>query len=91
MKSIYKIGDVVKVAKFDDCIYGVNPDMYKLIGSYVHITEVQWRGDYAAFKYEIVEDNGRFWWSDQCFEREVCADLPEFSAAGSIELSNLFS
>lgn len=91
MEPNFKIGDVVKVHDFVDCIYGVSQDMRAYIGKYVHIVNVSWQSRYGAFKYEIEEDCGHYWWSDQCFEYEVCANLPEFSAAGSIELSNLFS
>ena len=90
MNPSFKIGDVVKVSEFVDCIYGVNQNMRTYIGKYVHIVNVSWQSSHGAFKYEIEEDFGRYWWSDECFEYEDCLDLPEFCAAGSADLNSLF-
>lgn len=91
MESMFKIGDVVKIAGVDDCIYGVDQAMRKYVGKYVRIVDVRWQQSSEAFRYEIEEDCGEWWWSDDCFEREQCFDLPEFCVARSDELGSLLS
>ena len=90
MESMFKIGDVVKIVGVDDCIYGVDPAMRKYVGKYVCIVDVRWQQSSEAFRYEIEEDCGEWWWSDDCFEQESYTDLPEFCIAGLDDLNNLF-
>lgn len=83
----YNVGDTVVVAKFKNCVFGVDPNMRKYIGQHVHITRAEWSNTYNAWHYSISEDRGNWWWSDECFDYVLCYDLPDFDVSG--ELSDL--
>lgn len=86
MKQKYNAGDIVKVADFKNCVFGVHPSMRRYIGQEVRIIDVIWRGSYGAHQYVIAEDGREWWWDQQCFESLNCEELPEFEAASSLDL-----
>lgn len=56
----YNVGDTVVVAKFKNCVFGVDPNMRKYIGQHVHITRAEWSNTYNAWHYSISEDRGNW-------------------------------
>ena len=89
MDSKYHVGDKVCVRSVEDCRWGVNGQMRKLVGSIVTIKRVVWL-DYAnVYEYKIEEDDG---WSydDSCFEHIFVKELPNFEAS-SIDIASLFT
>lgn len=88
MESLYKVGDVVRVKPFKNCIFGISPDMRRYIGEDVVITRVRYEQGYEAFRYTIREDFEKWWWSDECFEPIMLPELPEFE--GCFDLNILF-
>lgn len=79
MDSKYNVGDVLKIADFNYCIFGVDEPMVKMKGCRVTVAYVGYDNWMNAHYYKIEEDSGEYWWDDSCFEPdEVVADLPEF-------------
>lgn len=86
MGSKYHVGDVLKIADFRDCVFGVDEPMIRMKGMLVTIAEVGYDTFLESHYYKIIEDSGEYWWEYSCFEPiETVADLPEFEAASSID------
>ena len=84
MESLYKVGDVVRVRLFKNCIFGIHPDMKRYIEEDVIIKSVRYERGYKAFRYTIREDLEKWWWSEECFEPIMLPELPEFEACEDI-------
>lgn len=86
MDSKYHVGDVLKIADFKDCVFGVDEPMRRMKGMQVTVERVGYDKVINAHYYKIKEDSGEYWWCDSCLEPiEVVADLPEFEAVLSID------
>lgn len=86
MNSKYHVGDVLKIADFKDCVFGVDEQMIRMKGMQVTVEKVGYDNTIGAHYYKIKEDSGEFWWCNSCLEPiEVVADLPEFEAVLSID------
>ena len=87
MGSKYHIGDVLKIADFKNCVFGVDEPMIKMKGRQVTIAKVGYDNYMRSHYYKIEEDSGEYWWDDTCFEPlEQILDLPEFDAAKSLDM-----
>lgn len=85
-ESKFKVGEIVSVRDFDSCVFGIHPSMRKFTGRMVTISYVRWHNGYRTYRYEIVEDGGAWWWSDECFEHIPVLDLPDFTAESSLDI-----
>lgn len=86
MDSKYHVGDVLKIADFKNCVFGVDEPMIRMKGMQVTIARVGYDEWMKAHFYTINEDSGEYWWDDSCLEPvETVADLPEFNAVASID------
>lgn len=85
MDSKYHVGDVLKIADFKNCVFGVDEPMIRMKGMRVTVAMVGYDTFLKSHYYKIIEDSGEYWWDYSCFEPiETVADLPEFEAASSI-------
>ena len=73
----YKVGDVVLVKPdLQRCASGLMPEMKKLRGEYVTIARVGHRS------YEIKEDHGAYFWSEDCFEAVFLTPEEDIDVSG---------
>ena len=64
--SLYQVGDVVRVKDgFTKCSSHFVDEMREFFGREVTISHVSQN---TEGRYNIVEDSGFWWWSDDCFE-----------------------
>lgn len=64
--SKYQVGDVVRVKnRFTECASHFVEDMSNFFGEAVTISHVS---PNTEGRYNIAEDPGFWWWSDDCFE-----------------------
>ena len=85
--SKYHVGDVLKIAAFKNCVFGIDGPMLKMKGRQVTIAKVGYDNYIMSHYYKIEEDSGEYWWDDTCFEPlEQILDLPEFDVAKSLDM-----
>ena len=64
--SKYKVGDIVHVKDgFNRCAAHYVEEMSNFFGEYVTIAHVSTN---TEGRYNIAEDHGWLWWSDDCFD-----------------------
>lgn len=68
LKKELKVGDKVRIVNVRDCLFGYNPTMIGLTGQTTVITNKKLNYDDITWEYKIKADDGRFTWSDNCFE-----------------------
>lgn len=87
MGSKYYVGDVLRIADFKNCIFGVDEPMVKMKGRRVTVTHVGYDSWAKSHYYKIEEDGGEYWWDDTCLEPfEHILDLPEFDVEKSLDM-----
>lgn len=64
----FNVGSIVKIISVKKCKFGYNNIMTDCIGQTTVITNKKLNYDDITWEYKIKADDGRFTWSDNCFE-----------------------
>ena len=89
MDSTYHVGDRVRVVRVDECYFGENSHMRRLVGEIRTIRGVYWEEEAGLYRYSLMNDHGGWSWDDSCFELDAPPELPEFDTAGA-DVASLF-